>query len=110
MALRKLETLHQLADGHVFLRGKTGRLVLEIVHDQFQCPSGFVLGRRAGATACGDGGGGAGLGDRWGWLHRFGLDLGIAAVPFDPLCRVDVFDGCAGLVVSHLEGRLQDGA
>lgn len=41
-----LETLHQLADGHILLSSKAGWLKLEIVHDEFQCASGFVLGRR----------------------------------------------------------------
>lgn len=62
VALCKFESLHQLADGDVFLRRKTGRLLLEIVHYELESTSGFVLGRRVRGTALADGRDAAGLG------------------------------------------------
>lgn len=97
LILSQVESFHQLANRHVFLRTQPRWLLLEVIHDQFQRSSCFVLGRRA-RRADGRDSRGVGVGRR---VDRLGFNLGVTAVALDRVGNV------CGRVV-HFEGRLEN--
>lgn len=42
--LNYLQSLHELANGHIILRSESGWLMLEVIHYQLQGLSCFILG------------------------------------------------------------------
>lgn len=75
--------------------------MLEVVHHKFQGLSGFILCRGSGRT---DGRYGGGFGSHWRWwLHRLGLDLGVAAVPLDQFPWVFSLDDREGFLVVEFQ-------